>query len=61
MAAFREASENNGMLALMAQQIQLLQIIADKNFSIGDNEVFKSVQRSANSYIKMTGTEPFRA
>ena len=59
VAAFREASDNNGMLALMAQQIQLLQIIADKDLSIGDNAVFKSVQRSAAAYIKRTGAAPF--
>lgn len=54
-------SDNNMIVALLQQQIQLLQAIADKNFSITDKQVFESVQRSSLDYVKRHGTVPFGA
>ena len=60
--AFKMAlSENdsNTMMNYMAQQVQLLEVIADKEFGITDKQIFNSVKNSANQYTLMTGQNAF--
>jgi len=59
--AFKMAlSENDSttMMNLMAQQVELLSVIADK-CGITDRQIFNSVRKSASQYTKMTGQTAF--
>lgn len=59
--AFKMAlSENDSatMMNLMAQQVELLSVIADK-CGITDRQIFNSVKKSASQYTKMTGQTAF--
>ena len=47
------------MMSLMTQQVQLLQVIAEKEFGISDRQIFNSVKKSASQYTKMTGQTAF--
>lgn len=57
--AFAQNSSDEQMMALMQQQIQLLQIIAEKEFGITNKQIFKSVQTSAKEYKYTTGRTAF--
>ena len=60
--AFKTAlndNDSNAIMTLMAQQVQLLQIIAEKEFGISERQIFNSVKKSANEYTKMTGQTAF--
>lgn len=48
-------SENGLVQALLQQQVQLLEIIADK-CGITDRDIANSIRRTNNEYVKMTGT-----
>jgi hypothetical protein len=60
--AFKTAlneNDSNTVMMLMQQQVQLLEIIADKEFGITDRQIFNSVKKSASQYTKMTGQTAF--
>jgi len=52
-------SESSTMMNYMAQQVQLLEVIAEKEFGITDRQIFNSVKKSASQYTKMTGQTAF--
>lgn len=52
-------NDSNIITQYMAQQVQLLEIIADKEFGISDKQIFNSVKRSAAQYTTMTGENAF--
>ena len=51
--------DNANLMDLMTQQVQLLQVIANKEFGITDNQIFNSVKKSASQYTVMTGQNAF--
>lgn len=52
-------ADNTETNALLRQQNSLLQAILEKEIGIDSGDLFRSVQNSANSYYKMTGTKAF--
>ena len=52
-------SGDEQLLVLMAEQNDLLWQILNKNYGRSDNEIFKSVQKSAKNYMRQTGSYAF--
>jgi hypothetical protein len=44
---------------LLAEQNQLLRVIADKELTVSTREVFEATRKESNNYFNRTGESPF--